>query len=66
MDKPHEALYAELSKRDVDFSVDREYKAEGLFLGAAVTLSNSSVMTFPSFYTAKLGYSHNNLYYHII
>ena len=66
MDKPHEALYAELSKRDVDFSVDREYKAEGLFLGAAVTLSNSSVMAFPSFYTDKLGYSHNNPYYHII
>ena len=66
MNKPHDALYAELNKRDIDFSVDREYKAEGLFLGAAVTLSNSSVMTSPSFYKTKLGYEHNNLYYHII
>ncbi|KAF9446345.1 subtilisin-like protease [Macrolepiota fuliginosa MF-IS2] len=37
---PHELLYAHLKTRDVSFHVTKEFKAEGLFVGAAITLEN--------------------------
>ncbi|KAJ3557998.1 hypothetical protein NP233_g11597 [Leucocoprinus birnbaumii] len=37
---PHERFYAHLKSRDVLFNVTREFKAEGLFVGAAISLDN--------------------------
>ncbi|KZW03532.1 pyrolysin [Exidia glandulosa HHB12029] len=37
---PHEAIYASLTKRRVRFRVHKEYKHEGLFVGAAVTAAD--------------------------
>ncbi|KAK7692412.1 hypothetical protein QCA50_004037 [Cerrena zonata] len=37
----HEALYDALRKRDVGFKVDKEFNSQGLFVGAAVTLSDA-------------------------
>jgi hypothetical protein len=39
LSQPHEALYRSLEARGVGFTVIREFKAEGLFVGAALTLS---------------------------
>lgn len=38
---PHELVYASLQERGVSFQVDKEYNAEGLFFGAAITLKNA-------------------------
>jgi len=38
---PHETLYQSLRARGFGFVVDREFKAEGLFIGVALTLSNA-------------------------
>ena len=35
----HEALYDAMRKRGVSFGVDKEFNSQGLFVGAAVTLS---------------------------
>lgn len=35
----HARIYESLRQRDVPFTVDKEFDAEGLFIGAAVTLS---------------------------
>ncbi|GLB37011.1 putative subtilisin-like protein [Lyophyllum shimeji] len=37
---PHEHLYDSLRKRGVGFEVDREFNSQGLFVGAALTLTN--------------------------
>ncbi|KAG6919367.1 hypothetical protein DXG01_006916 [Tephrocybe rancida] len=38
---PHEELYAALKKRRIGFEVNKEYNSHGLFVGAALTLTNS-------------------------
>ncbi|CAL1706297.1 unnamed protein product [Somion occarium] len=37
----HESLYDSLRKRDVGFKVDKEFNSKGLFVGAAVTLTDA-------------------------
>lgn len=43
LQKPHNNFYEALRKRDVEFTVDREFNAEGLFVGAAITLTVSPI-----------------------
>ena len=43
IETPHEYVYRSLKKRGVGFSVDQEYKHEGIFAGATVTLDNPDV-----------------------
>ncbi|KDQ27552.1 hypothetical protein PLEOSDRAFT_1112600 [Pleurotus ostreatus PC15] len=38
---PHDALYESLRKRAIGFKVDREFNTQGLFVGAALTLSDA-------------------------
>ncbi|KAG9220554.1 hypothetical protein CCMSSC00406_0004010 [Pleurotus cornucopiae] len=38
---PHDALYDSLRKRAIGFKVDREFNTQGLFVGAALTLSDA-------------------------
>ncbi|XP_006457328.1 hypothetical protein AGABI2DRAFT_212668 [Agaricus bisporus var. bisporus H97] len=37
---PHELLFEHLKARNVTFNVTKQYKAEGLFVGASITLDN--------------------------
>lgn len=37
---PHERFYAHLRSRAISFNVTKEFNAEGLFVGAAITLDN--------------------------
>lgn len=41
--KPHELLYSSLRSRGVGFTVNKEFDSQGLFVGAALTLSVSSI-----------------------
>lgn len=41
--KPHELLFEHLKARNVTFNVTKQYKAEGLFVGASITLDNPQV-----------------------
>ncbi|KAG6817491.1 hypothetical protein H0H87_008116 [Tephrocybe sp. NHM501043] len=38
---PHEELYASLKKRRIGFEVNKEYDSQGLFVGAALTLTDA-------------------------
>ncbi|KAF8070083.1 pyrolysin [Lyophyllum atratum] len=42
---PHELLYDSLRKRAVGFEVDKEFNSQGLFVGAALTLTDSKDAT---------------------
>ncbi|KAF5385811.1 hypothetical protein D9615_002603 [Tricholomella constricta] len=42
---PHEYLYESLKKRDVVFEVDKEFNSQGLFVGAALTLTDEKDVT---------------------
>lgn len=43
LESVHEAVYAELRRRRVAFTVNKQFNSAGLFTGAAVTLDNPSV-----------------------
>lgn len=57
VESPHESVYRSLKKRGVGFSVDTEYKQEGVFAGASVTLHNPDVrfLSLPLFVTLTIG-----------
>ncbi|KAI0684940.1 subtilisin-like protease [Cytidiella melzeri] len=40
--EPHELLYDHMRKREVGFSIDKEFNLPGIFVGAAVTLTDAS------------------------
>ncbi|RDB16703.1 Minor extracellular protease vpr [Hypsizygus marmoreus] len=42
---PHEYLYEVLKKRDVSFEVNKEFNSQGLFVGAALTLTDAQDAT---------------------